>query len=108
MSSNFIQENLIGLSSVKQDYYLKKIFNDKYVKNVLLPSSAIRGNVGNLNGIKITGKNYKKLVSGRIKTTANCIRKEVHNFNSYKELGFFLNFDTCRKYARFRKSKLSI
>ena len=60
MNISLVQENLIVLSSFKQDYYFKKVYYAGYVKNILLPLSAVRSNVGNSNGTKIPVKIIKK------------------------------------------------
>ncbi|WP_342277097.1 rolling circle replication-associated protein [Spiroplasma endosymbiont of Nebria brevicollis] len=73
---------------VQENFYIKKVYYGAYVKNIILPMSAILNNKRNEIGIKNLGINDKKLRNSTIRTKTKLIHKAYHNFYNAKVLSF--------------------
>ncbi|WP_338975796.1 hypothetical protein [Spiroplasma endosymbiont of Monopis laevigella] len=65
---------------MQENFYIKKVYYGAYVKNIVLPMSAILNNKRNEIGIKNLGINDKKLRNNAIRTKTKLIHKAYHNF----------------------------
>ncbi|WP_338960168.1 rolling circle replication-associated protein [Spiroplasma endosymbiont of Lasioglossum villosulum] len=73
---------------MQENFYIKKVYYGAYVKNIILPMSAILNNKRNEIGIKNLGINNKKLRNSTIRTKTKLIHKAYHNFYNSKVLSF--------------------
>ncbi|WP_339039517.1 hypothetical protein [Spiroplasma endosymbiont of Andrena trimmerana] len=73
---------------MQENFYIKKIYYGAYVKNIILPMSAILNNKRNEIGVKNLGINDKKLRNNAIRTKTKLIHKAYHNFYNSKVLSF--------------------
>ncbi|WP_342257432.1 hypothetical protein [Spiroplasma endosymbiont of Nomada ruficornis] len=58
---------------MEENFYIKKVYYGAYVKNIVLPMSAILNNKRNEIGIKNLGINDKKLRNNAIRTKTKLI-----------------------------------